>query len=89
MVQKITNVVPSETSDISIRHKHRNGRSNYLSDLEHNAKTLNKNRQKLLPDKLASFTPIIVSAIDKFRNIKCKRPDIDAIYRRDVSNCGR
>ena len=89
MVQKITNVVPSETLDISIRHKHRNGRSNYLSDLEHNDKTLNKNREKLLPDKLASFTSIIVSAIDKFRNIKCKRPDTGAVYRQDVSNCGR
>ena len=34
-----------------------------------------------MPDELASFRPIIVSAIDNIRNIKGKRPDIDAIYR--------
>ena len=30
---------------------------------------------------LASFTHIIISTIDNIRNIKCKHPDIDAIYR--------
>ena len=51
------------------------------SDPEGNDKIRNKNKEKILPDELASFTPIIVSAIDNIRNIKCKRPDIDAIYR--------
>ena len=51
------------------------------SYLEGNDKTRNKNKEKPLPDQLASFTSIIVSAIDNIRNIKCKRPDIDAIYR--------
>ena len=51
------------------------------SDLEGNDKTRNKNKEKPLPDELASFTSIIVSAIDNIRDIKCKRPDIDAIYR--------
>ena len=44
-------------------------------------KTRNKNKEEPLPDELASFTPIIVSAIDIIRNIKCKRLDIDAVYR--------
>ena len=48
------------------------------SDLE--GLTRNKNKENILPDKLASFPPIIASAIDNIRNIKCKRPDIDAIY---------
>ena len=50
-------------------------------DLEGNDKTRNKNKEKPLPDEVASFTPIIVSASHNIRNIKCKRPDIDAIYR--------
>ena len=52
-----------------------------LFDLEENDKTRNKNKEKPLLNKLASFPPIIASAIDNIRNIKCKRPDIDAIYR--------
>ena len=44
-------------------------------------KTCNKNKEKSLPDELAAFSSIIVSAIDNIRNIKYKRPDIDAIYR--------
>ena len=51
------------------------------SNLEGNHKTCNKNKEKPLPEELPSFTPITVSAIDSIRNIKCKRPDIDAIYR--------
>ena len=48
--------------------------------LEGNDKARNKNKEKPLPGKPASFTPFIISAIDKFNNVKCKRPDIDAIY---------
>ena len=33
-----------------------------------------------------SHLSIIVSAIDDIRNIKCKRPDIDAIYRHVSKN---
>ena len=81
MAEEITDVPPSDTSD-------NEGRSNYLvmegliisSDLEGNGKTCNKNKEKPLSDKLSSFTPIIVSAIDNIRNIKCKRPDIDVVY---------
>ena len=39
-----------------------------------------------MPDELASFTSVIVSAIDNFRNFKCKRPDIDVIYRYVLKN---
>ena len=53
----------------------------FSSDLEGNNKTSNKNKEKPLPDKLASFTSFIIFGIDNVRNIKCKRPDIDAIYR--------
>ena len=70
MAEKITNVVPSETSDNDISNA-----------MEGNDKTRNKNEEKPLPDELASFTSIIVSAIDDIRNIKSKCPDIDAIYR--------
>ena len=79
MAEKITDVVPSETSgnDISIAMEI----LMISSDLEGNDKTHNKNKEKPLPDELASFTSIIVSAIDNITNIKCKRPDIDAIYR--------
>ena len=48
-----------------------------------------KDNEKPLPDQPASFTSIIVSAIDNIRNTKCKRSDIDyidAIYRY-VSKC--
>ena len=34
-----------------------------------------------MPDGLASFTPIIVSAIDNIKNIKFKHRDIKEIYR--------
>ena len=47
---------------------------------EGNDKTRNKNKEKPLPNELASFKSIIVSTIDDIRNIKCKRPDIDARY---------
>ena len=79
MVEEITDVVPSETSDsdISIAIE---GRIT-SSDLEGNDKTRKKNKEKPLPEELASFTSIIVSAIDNIRNIKYKRPDIDSIYR--------
>ena len=56
-------------------------RLNISSDLESNNKTRNKNKEKPLLDELALFTPVIISAIDNIRNIKYKRPDIDAIYR--------
>ena len=45
-----------------------------------------KDKEKPLPDQPASFTSIIVSAIDNIRNTKCKRSDIDAMYRY-VSKC--
>ena len=79
MVEEIIDVVPSETSDsdISIAIE---GRIT-SSDLEGNDKTRKKNKEKPLPEELASFTSIIVSAIDNIRNIKYKRPDIDSIYR--------
>ena len=79
MAEKITDVIPSETwyNDTSIAMES----VTISSDLEGNYKTRNKNKEKPLPDELASFTSIIVSAIDNIRNIKCKRPDIDAIYR--------
>ena len=51
------------------------------SDLEGNIKTSDKNKQKSLPGELALFTPIIISVIGNIRNIKCKCPDFDAIYR--------
>ena len=51
------------------------------SDLEGNDKTCNKNKEKPLSDELASFTPIVISATDNIRNIKCKRLDTDAVYR--------
>ena len=84
MAEKITNVVPSETSDndISIAMEALLSSSN----LEGNDKTRNKNKEKPLPDELACFRSIIVSAIDNIRNIKCKRPDIDAIYRHVSKN---
>ena len=67
-MQKITDVVPSETSDndISIAMEG----LIISSDLEGNDKTRNKNKEKPQPDELASFKPIIVSAIDNIRNIK-------------------
>ena len=49
------------------------------SGMEDNNKTWNKNKEKPLPGKLASFTPIIVSVFDNTWNIKCKHPNIDAI----------
>ena len=78
MAEKITDVVPSETLDNDI-----NIAMEVLiipSDLEGNDQ-IRKNKEKPLPEELASFTSIIVSAIDNIRNIKCKRRDIDAIYR--------
>ena len=79
MAENITGVIPSNTSD-----KDKSIAMEGLtvwSDLEGNDKTRNINKEKPLPNKLSSFTPIIISAIDSIRNIKCKRPDIDAIYR--------
>ena len=78
MAEKITDVVPSETldNDISIAMEV----LIISSDLEGNDQT-RKSKEKPLPEELASSTLIIVSAIDNIRNIKCKRPDIDAIYR--------
>ena len=79
MVEKITNVVLSKTSgnDITIAME-----GLIISfGLEGNDKTRNNNKEKPLPDELASFTSIIVSAIDNFRNIKCKRPYIHTTYR--------
>ena len=78
MVENITDVIPSNTSD--------NDTSITMegliisSGLEGNDKTRNKKKEKPLPDELASFTIIIVSVIDNIRNIKCNRPDIDEIY---------
>ena len=43
-------------------------------------KTRNKNKEKPLSDELPSLLQFI-SAIDNIRNIKYKRPDIDATYR--------
>ena len=48
---------------------------------EGNDKTRNKNKEKLVPDGFVSFISIIVSVIDDIRNIKCKCPNIDTIYR--------
>lgn len=50
------------------------------SDQEGIDKTRNYNKEETLPDELDSLTSIIVSAVDNIRNIKCKLPDIDAIY---------
>ena len=75
MVGKITDVSLSETSD--------NDRSIALegliisSDQEGNDKTHNKNNERLY---LPLFTPIIVSAIDNIRNIKCKHRDFNEIH---------
>ena len=79
MAENIIGAIPSNTSDndISIAMEG----LTVWSDLEGNDKTLNINKEKPLPNELSSFTPIIISAIDSIRNIKCKRPDIDAIYR--------
>ena len=49
------------------------------SDQEGIDKTRNYNKEETLPDELDSLTSI-VSAVDNIRNIKCKLPDIDAIY---------
>ena len=79
MLGKINDVLLSETSD--------NDKSIALegliisSDQEGNDKNHNKNNEKTFPDRLASFTPIIVSAIDNIRNIKCKHRYIKEIYR--------
>ena len=59
MAETITDVIPSNTSGLI-----------NSSDLEGNDETRNKNKEKLLPDELPSFTPVIVSAIDNIRNIK-------------------
>ena len=78
MVGKITDVKPSETSD--------NDRSIALEELiisankECNDKTHNRTNEKTFPDGIASFTPVIVFAIDNNRNIKCKHCDIKEIY---------
>ena len=75
MVGKITDVSLSKTSD--------NDRSIAIegliisSDQEGNDKTHNKNNERLY---VPSFTPIIVSAIDNIRNIKCKHRDINEIH---------
>ena len=79
MVGEITDVLLSETSD--------NDSSIALegliisSDQEGNDKTQNMNNEKTLPDRLATFTLITVSAIDNIRNIKCKHRDIKEVYR--------
>ena len=78
MVGKITDVKLSETSD--------NDRSIALEELiifsnkKGNDKTHNKANEKTFPDRIASFTPVIVSAINNMRNIKCKHCDIKEIY---------
>ena len=79
MAENIIGAIPSNTSDNDIRIAMEG--LTVWSDLEGNDKTRNINKEKPLPNELASFTPIIISAIDSIRNIKCKRPDIDAIYR--------
>ena len=79
MVGKITDVLLSQTSN--------NDRNIALEGLiissnqKGNDKTHIKNNEKTLPDELASFTLIFVSAIDNIRNIKCKYRDIKEIYR--------
>ena len=79
MVGKITDVLLSQTSN--------NDRNIALEGLiissnqKGNDKTHIKNNEKNLPDELASFTLIFVSAIDNIRNIKCKYRDIKEIYR--------
>ena len=79
MVGKITDVLLSQTSN--------NDRNIALEGLiissnqKGNDKTHIKNNEKTLPDELASFTLIFVSAIDNTRNIKCKYRDIKEIYR--------
>ena len=72
MVENITDVVPSETSD--------NDTSITMegliisSDLESTDKTRNENKEKLLPGELALFAPFIVFAIVDIRNIKGEGP---------------
>ena len=79
MMGKISDILLSETSD--------NDRRIALeglvisSDQEGNNKPHNKNNKKTLPEGLVLFTPIIVSAIDNIKNIKCKHRDINEIYR--------
>ena len=70
MAENITDVIPSNTSDndISIAMEG----LIISSDLEVNDKTRNKNKEKPLPDELASIIQMIISAIDNIRNIKCK-----------------
>ena len=70
MAENITDVIPSNTSDndISIAMEG----LIISSDLEVNDKTSNKNKEKPLPDELASIIQMIISAIDNIRNIKCK-----------------
>ena len=79
MAENITDAIASNASDNDIGIAME--RLNISSDLESNNKTRNKNKEKPLLDELALFTPVIISAIDNIRNIKYKRPDIDAIYR--------
>ena len=79
MAENITDAIASKASDNDIGIAME--RLNISSDLESNNKTRNKNKEKPLLDELALFTPVIISAIDNIRNIKYKRPDIDAIYR--------
>ena len=79
MAEKITDVVPSEISD--------NDKSIVMksiivsSDYEGNDKT--RNRKAFARRTCFIYTNcfFIVSATDNIRNIKCKRPDTDAIYR--------
>ena len=61
MAEKITDVVPSETSDNDISIAMEGLIISF--DLENNDKTHNKNKEKPLQDELASFKLIIVSDI--------------------------
>ena len=54
MAEKITDVVPSETSDNDISISMEG--LIISSDLEGNDKTRNKDKEKPLPDEIASFT---------------------------------
>ena len=61
MAEKITDVVPSETSDNDISIAMEGLIISF--DLENNDKTHNTNKEKPLLDELASFKLIIVSDI--------------------------
>ena len=88
MTKKITDMVPLETFDNEINIAIEGRIISF--DQEANNKTHCITKEKLLPNKHASILAIIASAIDNVRNIKCKRPEFEAISVSKVrfKNCG-